>query len=65
MTTTQRFSEKMNKIFLEVGMSIPDSRFLMFLFKNTKGQLNSEWIIEVIVSTKMPTKNLKDFCTTL
>ena len=28
-----------------------------------KGQLNSEWIYEVIVSPKMPTKNLKDFCT--
>ena len=27
-----------------------------------KGQLNSEWIYEVIVSPKMPTKNLKDFC---
>ena len=28
----------------------------------TKGQLNSEWIYEVIISPKMPTKNLKDFC---
>ena len=28
----------------------------------TKGQLNSEWIYEVIVSPKMPTKNWKDFC---
>ena len=28
----------------------------------TKGQLNSEWIYEVIVSPKMPIKNLKDFC---
>ena len=27
-----------------------------------KGQLNSEWIYEVIVSPKMPTRNLKDFC---
>ena len=27
-----------------------------------KGQLNSECIYEVIVSPKMPTKNLKDFC---
>ena len=26
----------------------------------SKGQLNSEWIYEVIVSPKMPTKNLKD-----
>ena len=28
----------------------------------TKGQLNSEPIYEVIVSSKMPTKNWKDFC---
>ena len=27
-----------------------------------KGQLNSEWIYEVIVSPKMPTKNFPDFC---
>ena len=27
-----------------------------------KGQLNSEWIYEVIVSPKMPTKNYQDFC---
>ena len=27
-----------------------------------KGQLNSEWIYDVIVSSKMPTKNFKDFC---
>ena len=27
-----------------------------------KGQLNSEWIYEVIVSPKIPTKNYKDFC---
>ena len=26
-----------------------------------KGQLNSEWIYDVIVSSKMPTKNFKDF----
>ena len=30
-----------------------------------KGQLNSERIYEVIVSPKMPTKNMKDFCPTL
>ena len=29
-----------------------------------KGQLNSEWIYEVIVSPKMQTKNYKDFCPT-
>jgi hypothetical protein len=27
-----------------------------------KGQLNSEWIHEVIVSPKIPTKNYRDFC---
>ena len=32
---------------------------------HTKGQLNSKWIHEVIISPKMPTKNLKDFCPTL
>ena len=30
-----------------------------------KGQLNSEWFYQVIVSPEMPTKNLKDFCLTL
>ena len=29
---------------------------------DTKGQLDSEWIYEVIVSPKMPTKKFKDFC---
>ena len=29
-----------------------------------KGQLNSEWIDEVIVSPQKPTKNYKDFCPT-
>ena len=33
--------------------------------RDSKGQLNSEWIYEVIVSSKMPTKNLKDYCPTL
>ena len=28
----------------------------------TKGQTNSEWIYEVIVSSKIPTKNYRDFC---
>ena len=28
----------------------------------TKGQLNSELIYDAIISPKMPTKNLKDFC---
>ena len=30
----------------------------------SKGQSNSEWIYEVIVSPKMQTKNEKDFCPT-
>ena len=30
-----------------------------------KGQLNSEWIYEVIVSPKMQTKNYKDFRPTI
>ena len=30
-----------------------------------EGRLNSELIYEVIVSPKMPNKNLKDFCPTL
>ena len=29
-----------------------------------KGQLNSEWIYEFIISPKMQTKNYKDFCHT-
>ena len=32
--------------------------------KLNKGQLNSAWIYEVIVSPKLQTKNYKDFCTT-
>ena len=31
---------------------------------DSKGQLNSERIFEVIVSPTMPTKNYKDFCPT-
>ena len=33
--------------------------------KGFKGQLDSEWIYEVIVSPIMPTKNFKYFCPTL
>ena len=43
-----------------MGYVYSDSGFLMFLFDNTKGGLNSEWIYEVIISPKMPTK--KYFC---
>ena len=34
----------------------------LLLETDFKGQLNSEWIYEDIVSPEMPTKNLKDFC---
>ena len=37
----------------------------MLNYITPKGQLNSEWIYEVIVSPKMPTKNYQDFCPTL
>ena len=30
--------------------------------KACKGQLDSEWIYEVIISPKIPTKNYQDFC---
>ena len=29
---------------------------------HAKGHLNSEWIYEVIVCPKIPTKNYRDFC---
>ena len=38
------------------------NHFLMILAPHTKGQLNSEWIYEVIISPKIPTKNYRDFC---
>ena len=31
-------------------------------FLTFKDSLNSEWIYEVIISPKMPTKNYQDFC---
>ena len=41
------------------------TKWLCRLIKtNITGQLNSEWIYEVIVSPKMPAKNYKDFCLT-
>ena len=36
----------------------------LFEFGSTKGQFNSEWNYEIIVSPKMQTKNYKDFCPT-
>ena len=44
-----------------------DPRLLSRLVRRAgmaKGQWNSEWIYEVIVSPKKPTKNYKDFCPT-
>ena len=35
---------------------------IQLLIDQAKGQLISEWIYEVIISPKMPTKNFKDFC---
>ena len=41
----------------------PSDFFSTFVINwGTKGQLNSEWICEVIVSPKMPNKNLMHFC---
>ena len=34
---------------------------IQLLIDQAKGQLISEWIYEVIISPKMPTKNFKDF----
>ena len=39
--------------------------FSYYITTLLKGQSNSEWIHEVIVSPKMPTKNHKDVCPTL
>ena len=36
----------------------------VYFLAQDKGQLNSEWIYEVIVSPKMQTENYKDFCPT-
>ena len=38
------------------------SRNLWAFFFCPKGQLNSEWIHEVILCPKIPTKNYRDFC---
>ena len=43
---------------------ILETSYKIFVYKVIKGQLNSEWIYEVIVSPKKPTKNYKDFCPT-
>ena len=49
-------------ILLSWGKIKFNTMLMYFLKLFTKGQLNSEWIYEVIISPKMPTKNLKDFC---
>ena len=41
------------------------TEFLIQKIMFIKGQLNLEWIYEVIVSPKMPNKDFKDFCPTL
>ena len=46
-----------------VTVNLQTSVFIDYLEKIVvKGQLNSEWIYEIIVSPKVQTKNLKDFC---
>ena len=52
------------KLFIRCDNEIP---ILLAIFccccpGQIKGQLNSELIYEVIVSAKIPSKNLKDFC---
>ena len=39
-----------------------DRKAVEIFLKPTKGQLNSEWIYDVIVSPKIPTKNYRDLC---
>ena len=46
------------------GSEFNKKDIMIFLYI-PKGQLNSEWINEVIVSPKMPTKQFTDFCPTL
>ena len=50
--------------FLNHKASSWDSTDKKILDNFYRGQLNSEWIHEVIVSTKMPTKIFPDFCPT-
>ena len=40
-------------------LATPDNVMVAY---STKGQLNSEWIYDNIVSPKIPTKNFKDVC---
>ena len=43
----------------------PIGKFNPVKWVTVKGQLNSEWIYEIIVSPKIPTKIYRDFCPTL
>ena len=48
-------------LMCEIENSISQSQHARIFLK---GQLNSEWIYEVIVSPQMPTVNYPDFCPT-
>ena len=55
---------KSSHFVVEIGKNnivFPES-FMHFNQITAKGQLNSEWIYEVIVSSKIATKNYRDFC---
>ena len=59
-------SEKASKF--EKKFALVLRRVLLVCYKNkwlSEGQLDSEWIHEVIISPKMQTKNVKDFFPTL
>ena len=51
-----------HEMLLQTLTRMPNYQNLSNQLPIPKGQLNSEWIYEVIVSPKMPTKKLKDFC---
>ena len=50
--------------WVEPVRSMLEKKLLIWPLFFLKGQLNSEWIYEVIVLPTMPTKNCKDFCPT-
>ena len=45
-----------------VGLVLLRTKRTLAMPSYSKGQLNSEWIYEVIISPKMPTKKFPDFC---
>ena len=53
-------SQCLEYLMIKMGEVFDINQQIVFLLAN--GQLNSEWIYEVIVSPKMQTKNYKDFC---